>query len=139
MSQLIEAIQKQIQMLNEGLVLEAFDLYFADYGVMHSNGELFGTGIAECRKKQEPFISTARNVKGEVSDLVIDEKSEFCVFRNTTRFDDSDGNRQKIDGLHVQMWAGGQIVIEWYFNGELMHEIISAGIFSDPAHILELL
>lgn len=131
-------IQKQVQLLNAGQVLEALDLYFADYGVMHSNGDLFGTGLKECRAKQEPFIAAASNIKGEISDLVIDEKSEFCVFRNTTSFDDADGHRQHINGLHIQMWAGGKIATEWFFSGDLMDEIIAAGIFSDPAHILEL-
>lgn len=134
-----DAVYQQIEMLNKGQVLEALDLFFADYGVMYSNGELFATGLAESRAKQEPFITSAKNIQGDIADVAIDEKSEFCVFRNTTSFDDPDGNRQQINGLHVQMWAGGKIASEWYFNGGLMEEIIAAGIFSDPGHILELL
>ncbi len=126
-------------MLNQGQVLEALDLFFADYGVMQANGKLFATGLAECRAKQEPFITSAVNIKGNISDLVIDEKSEFCVFRNQTSFDNPEGNRQQIDGIHIQMWALGKIASEWYFNGELMEEIIAAGVFTDPAHILELI
>lgn len=134
-----DIILKQVDMLQKGQVLKALDLFFADYGVMYSNGELFGTGMKECRAKQEPFFASASNIKGDISDLVIDEKSEFCVFRNQTSFVDGDGNTQQINGLHIQMWASGKIASEWYFEGELMEEIISAGIFSDPAHILELM
>lgn len=133
-----EIVLRQVALLNNGQVLEALDLFFADYGVMHSNGKLFASGLAESRSKQEPFIKSAKNIKGDISDLVIDEKSEFCVFRNQTSFDDPEGNRQQIDGLHIQMWASGEIAIEWYFNGDLMEEVIAAGIFTDPAHILEL-
>ena len=136
---LAEVVYKQVDMLNKGQMLEALDLFFADYGVMYSNGELYATGLAECRAKQEPFITSASNIKGDIADVAIDEKSEFCVFRNTTSFDDADGVRQHINGLHVQMWAGGKIASEWYFNGPLMEEVISAGVFSDPAHILELI
>jgi len=138
MAALQALVKKQIEMLNKGQVLEAFDLYFAEYGVMHSNGKLFGTGRAECRRKQEIFLENFCHVRGEISDLVIDEKSEFCVFRNTLAFERTTEKHHEINGLHVQMWAGGEIVIEWYFSGDLMEEVIAAGIFSDPAHILEL-
>lgn len=134
-----ELVLKQVEMLNEGKVLEALDTFFADYGNMYSNGKLFGKGLKECREKQEPFFSSASNVQGAIVDLVLDEKSEFCVFRNQTSFDDPEGNTHQINGVHVQMWASGEIASEWYFDGELMDEIIEAGIFSDPAHILELL
>lgn len=134
-----DLILKQIEMLNAGQVLEALDLFFADYGTMYSNGELFATGLVESQEKQRTFIENAKNIKGDISDLVIDDKSEFCVFRNQTSFDDPDGHRQHINGLHVQMWASGKIASEWYFDGELMDEILTAGIYSDPAHILELI
>lgn len=138
MSELRERVAHQVALLKEGQMLEAFDLYFADFGVMHSNGELFGTGRDECRAKQMPFFESAKHIKGEISDLVLDEKSEFCVFRNQSSFEDEAGEKQQINGLHIQMWASGMIASEWFFSGKLMDEIIEAGIFSDPAHILEL-
>ncbi len=139
MSDFRNMVLSQIELLMNGQVLEALDTYFAEYGNMYSNGELFGEGIAECRSKQEPFFASAKNITGSITELVIDEKSEFCAFKNNTSFDNEEGERQHIDGLHVQMWAGGSIASEWYFTGDLMHEIMESGVLSNPAHILELI
>jgi len=133
-----ELIDQQVSMLREGQVLEALDLYFSDYGVMYSNGEKFGEGIAECRKKQEPFLASAKNVKGFIKDLIVDEYNDFCAFRNCTSFEDSDGKTHQIDGVHIQMWAGGKIATEWYYNGNKMDMVIGQGVLSNPAHILEI-
>ncbi|WP_262694794.1 hypothetical protein [Kordiimonas aquimaris] len=133
-----ETVAAQVRMLEAGQVLEALDHFFADYGVMYSNGAIFGEGIAACRDKQKPFITSAKNVQGVITDLYIDKHSEFCVFRNQTTYLDGDDEQQKIDGIHVQMWTQGKVAIEWYYSGEPMEGMIARGILTDPAHILEL-
>ena len=133
-----ENILQQIEMLQEGKVLEALDLYFAEFGVMYSNSNEFATGLAECREKQEPFVTSATNIKGVITDLIIDERDEFCAFRNSTSFTNTDGETQQINGLHIQMWTGEKIAIEWYFNGAQMDGVLAEGILENPALILEI-
>ena len=131
-------ILQQIEMLQEGKVLEALDLYFADFGVMYSNSNEFGKGLVECRKKQEPFLASATNIKGVITDLIIDERDEFCAFRNSTSFTDGEGETHQINGLHIQMWTGEKIAVEWYFNGPQMDGVLAEGVLENPAHILEI-
>jgi len=132
------AVELQVAMLRAGQVLEALDMFFADYGVMYTNGAVFGEGLDACRDKQIPFVASAQNVKGEITDLFIDAESEFCAFRNSTSYDDKSGSHHRIEGLHVQMWANGKIATEWFYSGEPMRGMISRGLLKDPAHILEL-
>lgn len=132
------AVELQVAMLRAGQVLEALDMFFADYGVMYTNGAVFGEGLDACRDKQAPFVASAQNIKGEITDLFIDAESEFCVFLNNTSYDDKGGSHHRIEGLHVQMWANGKIATEWFYSGEPMRGMIARGLLKDPAHILEL-
>lgn len=134
-----DAVELQAAMLRAGQVLEALDLFFADYGAMYTNGAVFGEGLDACRDKQKPFVASAQNIKGEITDLFIDAESEFCVFRNTTSYDDEGGSSHRIEGLHVQMWADGKIATEWFYSGEPMRSMIAHGLLKNPAHILELI
>ncbi len=134
-----DAVELQTAMLRAGQVLEALDMFFADYGVMYTNGAVFGEGLQTCREKQEPFVASAQNIKGDITDLFIDAENEFCVFRNTTSYADESGTNHRIDGLHVQMWAQGKIATEWFYSGEPMRGMIARGLLKDPAHILELI
>ncbi len=134
-----DAVELQAAMLRAGQVLEALDMFFADYGVMYTNGAVFGEGLQACREKQEPFVASAQNIKGEITDLFVDAENEFCIFRNTTSYDDESGTTHRIDGLHVQMWAQGKIATEWFYSGEPMRGMIARGLLKDPAHILELI
>lgn len=134
-----DAVELQVAMLRAGQVLEALDMFFADYGVMYTNGAVFGEGLDACRDKQKPFVAAAQNIKGEITDLFIDTESEFCAFSNATSYDDEGGTHHRIDGLHIQMWADGKIATEWFYSGEPMRGMIARGLLKDPAHILELI
>lgn len=133
-----DAVKLQVAMLEAGQVLEAWGMFFADYGVMYSNGTLLGEGLQACRDKQQQFIKTANNLKSEITNLFVDEESEFCAFLNTTSYDDEAGTHHRDDGLHVQMWADGKIASEWIYSGDPMRGMIARGLLKDPAHILEL-
>lgn len=133
------AVNLQVAMLEAGQVLEAWDIFLADYGVMYTNGAVFAEGLKACCDKQRPFVKSANNLKAEIFNLFIDEESEFCAFLNTTSYDDEAGSHHRDDGLHVQMWADGKIASEWFYSGEPMRGMIARGVLKDPAHILELI
>jgi hypothetical protein len=122
------ALKDQLELLNGGDPLEAFDRYFADVGVMYDNDQLFGVGKVECRSKQEPFISAATSIVGNITRCSFDEEQELCAFRNESTFVDAAGGSSKIDGLHVQRWKNGAIIEERYYRGDVMAERIAAGI-----------
>ncbi|MFC3052957.1 hypothetical protein [Kordiimonas pumila] len=132
-------IERHIALLEQGQILEAMDQFLADYGVMYANGAVFGEGLHDCMARQMPFMQSVTQLTCTISGLFVDTFSEFCVFKNFVSYSGAEGLPHTVDGLHIQMWAGGKIASEWYFSGDNMADIIAAGILADPAHILELL
>lgn len=127
-----QAVHGQIELLRSGKPLDSIDQYFAEDGVMYANGELFAEGAAAARKKQEPFISSAREIVGKIVDVKLNETAEICVFRNRSSFKDADGKVHQIDGLCWQKWTDGKIAEEQYFQGDMMNEMISSGLLESP-------
>ncbi len=123
------AVRDQVALLEEGKPLEAFDCYFDDEGMMFDNDEPFGAGKAECRAKQEPFISRATHIIGNITRCSLDVERAICVFRNQSAFVDDTGGQHQIDGVHWQRWSAGKIVEERYYRGDLMAQKIAEGIF----------
>ena len=122
----------QVQLLDSGKPLDAFDSYFSSKGVMFANDVLFATGAEEGRSKQEPYISAATSILGRITDLKIHGASETCVFRNQSSFGTGDGATHQIDGLCWQKWINGRISEERYYDGSLMAKVIADGILSAP-------
>jgi hypothetical protein len=133
---LSEAIANQIDLLAQGQPLAAFDAWFSPSGKMYANDRLFAADGAEARRKQEPFISAAREIRGKITDLNVDAANGLCVFRNQTRFSGADGVAHQIDGLCWQRWEGGQITEERYFDGALMDACIGEGVLEQSAQLL---
>ncbi|WP_310621468.1 hypothetical protein [Flexibacterium corallicola] len=130
-------VEGQIQLLNLGKPLEAFDRYFDVSGVMFANGELFADGAAMAREKQEPYIAAATSIRGQIIDLKMNSELQICVFRNRTSFTIADGTVHQIDGLCWQQWREGKIVEERYFDGTKMQSQIDAGILDKPEILVD--
>ena len=129
------AVDDQVSLLDAGKPLEAFDRYFADDGVMFDNDAVFARGKVECRAKQEPFISAAASIQGNIAQCTIDEPRRICVLHNKSTFETADGKTVQIDGLHWQRWEAGKIVEERYYRGEMMQQRIAAGILERPGEL----
>ena len=131
-----DCVASQIDLLNDGKPLAAFDAFFDPAGLMFANDTLFATGHEEGRRKQEPYISPAVSITGLVTDLKILAAQRICVFRNKSSFATADGEVHQIDGLCWQKWQEGQIVEERYFDGTRMEKLIADGILDDPTLLL---
>lgn len=129
-------VQRQIALLNEGKPLEAFDRFFDVAGVMYANGKLFAASAQEGRQKQEPYISAAASIDGNITDIKILASKEVCVFRNQSSFVTGGGVKHQIDGLCWQHWQNGKIVEEQYFDGEHMNNHIANGVLDQPELLL---
>lgn len=127
-----EGVAKQVALLKEGKILEALDRLFAKEGIMYSNSVLFGTGYLNCRRMQEPFLAAAKNIRADISEVILHKDKELCLFRNRTKFDGPDGVERHIDGLHIQKWQDGKIICEWYYNGEPMQLLLTKGVMQNP-------
>ena len=125
-------VNNQIALLNAGKPLEAFDLYFDDDGMMFDNDLLFAKGKAACRAKQEPFISQATHIVGNITQCSMNVEASTCTLRNQSTFVNASGDRCQIDGLHLQRWAEGKIVEERYYRDELLAQKIEEGILNAP-------
>ncbi len=130
-----QAVKHQVDLLNSGRVLEALDLYFDEFGKMYENDNLFGNNKVECRRKQEPYINSAKEIIGHITHLKIVISSQVCVFRNQSTFFDQQDKEMQIDGLHWQQWKAGKIIEERYYHTEKMNEIISSGILDNPERL----
>ena len=77
---MIKLVEKQIKLLNKGLPLEAYDLFYDESVKMYSNGTLFASNKKEGRKKQEEFILPCSVIKGKISKKKIDSQKRISVF-----------------------------------------------------------
>jgi hypothetical protein len=126
------SVKNQIRLLNQGQVLEALDLYFDDTGVMFENDNLFAQGKAESRKKQEPYINSAKKISGKIEGLIIVPEQQICLFTNKSSFTDQKDQEIHINGLHWQQWQGSRIQEERYYHGLRMQELIAKGLTKTP-------
>ena len=133
---LSDAVAAQVALLRAGDPLEAFDVFFDTAVLMYSNDALFASGAAEGRRKQEPYIRAATAITGRISDVIILEEKNVCVFRNKTIFTDASGTDHRIDGLSWQRWKEGYIVEERYYDGAHMQQLLGQGILANPAMLL---
>ena len=124
-------VRAQVDLLNAGKPLEAFDIFFAPSGQMFANDKLFANDAREGREKQEPYITAATSISGSITDLKFLVSDEICVFRNRSSFIAS-ANLQQIDGLCWQRWHDSQIVEERYYDGDPMRELIADGVLRRP-------
>lgn len=127
-----DSVNLQVDLLQAGRPLEAFDRFFAADGVMYANDEVFARGAEEGRRKQEPFISLAKSMTGSIVELSISDTYEICTFRNRTSFVTQDDVAHQIDGLCWQRWSDGRIVEERYYDGDNMRRVISEGLLAKP-------
>jgi hypothetical protein len=87
----VDCVELQVDLLNAGRPLAAFDAFFEEWGVMFANDIIFATGRKEERAKQEQFISAALSIQGLTTDLNAIASEEICVFRNRITFAIADG------------------------------------------------
>lgn len=132
-----DCVSQQIELLQAGKPLAAFDKFFAADGVMFANDTLFATGAGEARRKQEPFINTASLIEGMITEVRSIEVLQICVFRNKTSFNTSEGVRHQIDGLCWQQWRSGKIIEERYYDNSHMRLLIAQGVLKRPDMMIE--
>lgn len=130
------SVAAQIQLLNQGKPLEAFDTFFDKDVMMYSNGTLFASGAAEGRARQEPFITAATNIDGQILDLTVNIEQDLCVFRNHSTFIDSTGKPHQINGLSWQRWKNGFVIEERYFDGQQMQSLLDQNVLANPSILL---
>lgn len=119
-----ERVLAQIEMLNRGKPLEAIDEFFSDDITMYDNDTIFAQGKVESRKKQEPYILSAKEIDGNIEAVKIDMDKEIVIFRNKSKFTNSDESQVQINGLCWQQWKNGVVSTERYYSGELMDKKI---------------
>ena len=76
----MEAVTAQVELLEAGKPLEAFDAFYDEIVLMYANDVLFASGAAEGRAKQEPFIAAAESISGRIADIKVVDKQVFVFF-----------------------------------------------------------
>ena len=112
-------VEKQVEMLNEGKVLEALEEFYAEDCQMYDNDVLFSQNKVESIQKQEKFIKPCTAIEGKISKHIIIDDS-ISVLENQTSFTHPEYGVNKINGLHIQHWADGLIVKEHYYRDEML-------------------
>ena len=119
-----DLVEAEVLMLNQGKILEALDTFYDDDCLMYDNDELFSTGKAESRAKQEPFITPCTSINGNISEYVVKDGT-ISVLRNKSSFTHPKFGDNAIDGLHVQYWNENKIVKEYYYHDKKLNEKVS--------------
>ena len=130
-SSLDELVDFQVAMLRSGKPLEAFDEFYGEAVQMYANDILFASGFTDGRSKQEPYITSAREIHGCITDVAVFREAGLCVFRNRSRFTTDTGNARQIDGLCCHKWHGEKIVEERYYDDQCLTWWIDQGILTD--------
>ncbi|MEH6630448.1 MAG: hypothetical protein V7776_06475 [Halopseudomonas aestusnigri] len=133
-----QAVNHQIELLNSGEVLQALDIYFDDKGKMYENDNLFGSNKIECRTKQEPYINSAKEIAGKITNVKVLNHVQVCIFRNKSRFIDQENKAIQIDGIHWQQWENGKIIEERYYHGDKINDIIALGLMDNPDNLKDI-
>ncbi len=126
-----ELVGSQVSLLRSGKPLEAFDEFYDEAVQMYANDMIFASGFAVGRSIQEPYVATARDIHGCITDVAVFREARLCVFRNRSRFISGEGNTQQIDGLCCQKWRDDKIVEERYYDGQCMKKWIDQGVLTD--------
>jgi ketosteroid isomerase-like protein len=124
----------QIELLNNGKPLDAFDEFVADSVTVYDNGALVASNAAEARARQVKALKSATDIKGSIHDLTIADDTEICVFRDKTALG-TKGKDQPADTLIWQKWRDGRIVQQQSFDGRKMQTLIEGGILKSPDNL----
>jgi len=117
-----ELVEKQVAMLNEGTVLVALNLFYADNCKMYHNDTLFSSTKEESYDKQEPFVKPCTAIRGNISKHVV--KDNISILHNESSFTHPKYGDNQINGIHVQYWENGKITEEKYYQDEMLEEKI---------------
>ena len=105
---------------------------------MYANDIFFTSGVAERRAKQEPFIASPKSISGRITEIKVVDKQGICAFRNFSTFTDSEGTDHQIDRMSCQIWEGGTVVDERYYDSAKMYQTNAAGILNNPIILSKL-
>jgi hypothetical protein len=114
---LTQKVDQLNEMIQNGKVLEAFEIFYADNIVMQENDETPTTGIDACRVNEEAFVNGMLEFrKANINNVLISDN--LSVVEWEFDFTHKDWGPRNYTQLAVQRWnEDGQIVNEkFYYN-----------------------
>ena len=116
MQTLKEKINHLNQLVLEGKLLDAFELYYDDEVVMQENELPATVGKDANRKREQDFLNSITEFRGAaVEDVAIGENVTMVKWKFD--YTHKDWGVRKYTQVSVQHWKDGKIVKEQFFYG----------------------
>jgi hypothetical protein len=116
MTTLLEKISDLNDLVLQGKVLEAFDIYYHDDVIMQENESPPTVGKAANRKREEDFFSSITEFRN-VKPLKITIGEEITMVQWYYDYTHKDWGVRNYTQVSVQEWKNGKIIKEQFFYG----------------------
>nr|WP_319398188.1 hypothetical protein [uncultured Carboxylicivirga sp.] len=115
---LTERIKFLTAMIEDRLILQAFEKFYAEEVIMHENQNKCIEGKDNCRKRQEEFVLGLIDYKNTaISNVIICEDKSAVVW--DIDFTHETYGHQSLQVKVIQHWnSDGEIISEEYFTNE---------------------
>jgi hypothetical protein len=109
-----ETVNRLLEAVGQGRIIEAFDEFYAENVVMQENSEPATEGFAANRAREEQFVAYVKEVKdGSFGPVIID--GDNVAYQSMMDFMGVDGTRIRKTQVAIQKWEGDKIVHERFF------------------------
>lgn len=105
------SVNELVGMVEQGLILEAYEKFYAENVAMRENVGAPVVGKAENREREIATLSTVREVHENRADFVAVD-GDRAVIGWKFEFTNVEGVRLRLDQIAVQTWRDGQVVDE---------------------------
>lgn len=110
----IETVNKLIEAIGQGRIIEAFDEFYGEEVVMQENSEPETVGKSENRIREEQFVASVKEIYGgSFGPIIID--GDNVAYQSFMDFRTVDGLRIAKTQVAIQKWEGDKIVHERFF------------------------
>jgi len=111
-----DKIRHQIELIENGKTLEAFERFFSDNVVMRNNDEVFASSKSEGMKIQAAFFATISEFTAEIYHSLVER--DVSMIGVNYSYKDASKEQVSYAGIHKQKWQDGLIVTEDFYTGE---------------------
>lgn len=115
MEDLKKNVESLAKMIEEGKILEAFEMYYADNVVMEEVGDAPRVGKDANRAYEESFVNGVVEVR-EMKTLGIAIGDNYSTIESSMDLTHKDWGVMKMSQVAVQKWQDGKVVSEKFYH-----------------------
>jgi ketosteroid isomerase-like protein len=109
-----EGVQKVIEGIREGRILETYEEFYDENVVMSENGEHERVGKAVNRAYEKTFVRRAELHRAQVGTVLVE--GDHAAIEWTFDWTPQGGGRRRFRQVALQTWKDGRIVREDFYH-----------------------